>query len=718
MIRLRLVTLAALAVFLGAFSAGSSGATPALVFLTLAAAEILYAAQTKHLPLNLVRVMLALSLFWLGFALAGATLRSSAPGQLPPDTSVITGSSRTSSATLSSGGTSLELLVKTADGTPLKQLVTVTVQLPDRRSSYAAGQPLQVLGKLAVRSPALNPGEQRSGPQQPDIFLARDVQILPGNTFASWWGRQTKRVRDLVELRSRPLLNYRAFGLLEELLLHRKLFETADRQVFSMTGTSHLLAISGLHLSLVFALMSLLCGWTFSERSVGRTLAPLAVTLLYLAFIDFPLSADRAFVMLAVLTVTRLAGGHIGKLASLSWAVLVITLIDPTAVFDAGLQLSLASVAGLFFISEPLTRLFKPRHRLTRALSSSLAATIGASLPTAALIMSTFHIVAPVALIANIFAIPAVSLLLTGLLVWSAAILLLRPLTLLLTPILNAASVCLIGVLQFLSRFPGSHYNVSAPQPFLLASLGLLLGILIITVDNWPRLRTARRSTVPLGAAAVLVCVAFLLSLKPFDTRITFPVVDKGSVVLIQSATLGTWLCLFDTDAKACSRSVRAVAALGVNAVDVVAFTGPLTDLPEQLDSVFELLSPRHVYVPAMYAHTPIAGLAPQFQSTIMALPPGTMVSAAAGASTIRVGSTSDASPSLSVITAALAGLAGHEAPCPVPTAIPAFAYDTSAGTVRVVTTSSNAMFSLTQTGCISVFTRGSRCWVASDPRR
>lgn len=717
MIRLRLITLAALAVVSGALSAGASGITPILTFLFLAVLGIVYAAQTRHLRLNLIRVTIALSLFWAGFAMTGNMLGSSAPGQLPVGTSAVTGTSVTSSATQSTGATSLEMSVSTADETPLKRPVTITVQIPDRRSSYPAGQPLRVLGQIAALSPPLNPGEQRLGPSQMEIFLARDIHILPGNSVVSWWGRLTKRVRDLVELRARPLLDYRAFGFLEELLLHRKLFELADRQVFSMTGTSHLLAISGLHLSLIFALMSALFDLMFSENSIGRTVAPLAATFVYLAFIDFPLSADRAFIMLSVLTATRLLGGHLSKLASLSWAALIITLVDPVSVFDIGLQLSFASVAGLFFIGEPLAHLFRPRRRLTRGLVSSLSATIGASLPTAALVMLTFHIVAPVALIANVIAIPAVSLLLPGLLTWSAVLLLVRPVAILLAPIINGASAILVDCLQLLSRLPGSHHNVSAPRPLLLASLALFFGVLILTMDNWTRLRRLRYSTIPVAVAAILVLLAWSFGTAPFDTRITFPVVDQGNIVLVQSRTMGTWLCLFDTNAKAGDRAVHAVAALGINTPDVVVVAGSPTDLPDQLDSLFGLLSPRHVYVPAIYASIPIAGLPPRFESIVSPLGTGKMVSIVLRDGSIRAGNTNGSGPSLLVVTAALVGEA-NAAASPLSADVPNFAYDTSAGIVRVLTAASTSTFSLKETGCVSIFTRGSRCWVASDQRR
>ena len=609
-----------------------------------------------------------------------------------------------------------ELSALTANDITIGRPVTIQVQLPDRRTGPTFGQRLRVSGKIGMASSALNPGEERLGPPPPGLFLARDVQVLPGHSLVSWWGRSTGRARDLVELRARQLLSYKAFGFLEELLLHRRLFGTADRHLFSITGTSHLLAISGLHLSLVFAVMSILLGLVFSERSIGKTLAPLVATLVYLAFIDFPLSADRAFVMLCVLTVTHISGGHSSRLASLSSAAVILTAVDPASVFDIGLQLSFASVAGLSFIGEPLSHLVRVTGRLARGFLSSLCSTIGASLPAATLAVSAFHVLAPIALLANVVAIPAVSLLLIGLLAWSVLLLAIPPLASLLAPIINGASSILFGCLELLGRLPGSHRNVPAPSPFLLLSLGMLFGVVILSVDNRPRLSQRRHAGVPVAVAAILVSLVWAFGAVPFDTRVTFPVVDQGSVVLVRSQGIGTWLCLFDTDGKAADRAAHALAALGVNTLDVVVIAGSPTDIPDQLDALFGLLAPSHMYLPSQFARTPIPGLDTRFQSTITSLDTGKMVAVETSSATIQSGNASQAGPSLALVTAALVGMVSPTASLPPNS--PGFAYDTSTGTVQIITTDSSWNLSLKQTGCISVFTRGSRCWVAPDPRR
>ena len=128
----------------------------------------------------------------------------------------------------------------------------------------------------------------------------------------------------------------------------------------------------------------------------------------------------------------------------------------------------------------------------------------------------------------------------------------------------------------------------------------------------------------------------------PFDTRVTFPVIDQGSAVLVHSQGIGTWLCLFDTDGKAAERAFRALAALGVNNLDVVVLAGSPADVPDQLDSLFAILTPSHVYLPPEYARVPIAGLDPRFQSTIALLDTGKMVAVQTDGAAIRAGYAGD----------------------------------------------------------------------------
>jgi ComEC/Rec2-related protein len=714
-IRLRLITLVAVAVVVGALSAAAP-ATAGWTFVILIALGVAYAAQTRFPRRNLARLAIALLLFWPSYTVEKSVLLKSAPGQLQAATTLIAGTVRTTPVVETSGGTVFDVCVIAADGSCLTRPVTVRVQLPDRRQGPVLGQYVHVTGKVATPITALNPGEDSSAIPSPELFLANDVQSVASRSLVSTWGRWTARARDLVERRARSLLSYRAYGLLDELLLHRRVFGTVERQLFSATGTSHLLAISGLHLGLVFAIMTLLLGGAMSISGFGRTLAPLLATFLYLAFIDFPLSADRAFVMLCVLTLSRLRGNHVSKLTSLSWAALTLAVLDPASVFDIGLRLSFASIAGLLFIAEPLSHHIHVRSRFVRAFLLSLTSTIGASLPAVVLAIPVFHTVAPVALLANVVAIPAVSALLPILLVWSALLLIAPPLAALLAPAINLAASCLFGCLRALARLPWSHMNAAVPAPATFAVLGILFAIIILVVDNRPRLASRHYGIIPVITALVLVPITLIATASPSDTRVTFPVVERGGVVLVCDRDAGTWLCLHDTDAKAAERTVHAVAALGVNALDAVVFTGKPQDLPQQLDSLFAVLSPLRVWVPDDEVTRPIPGLDDRFQSTIQYLGPHDVVELSHADSTIRTATGATAEPILAMTAGILTGTAGASPSSDI--AAPGFAYDITSGIVTVAAGCRRLRVDLDQSGCITVFMRGSHCWVAPDRRR
>jgi competence protein ComEC len=129
-------------------------------------------------------------------------------------------------------------------------------------------------------------------------------------------------------------------------------------EVFSHTGTSHLIAISGLHVGLVAGFVFLLVrlGWAQVPRLARRFGAPRAAAAAalvaatgYAGLAGFSVSTQRALVMLAVLLVATMAGRTLRPLSGLSLALLAVLLIDPSSVLSYGFWLSFGAVAMLFY---------------------------------------------------------------------------------------------------------------------------------------------------------------------------------------------------------------------------------------------------------------------------------------------------------------------------------------------------------------------------------
>ncbi|GAB6042195.1 DNA internalization-related competence protein ComEC/Rec2 [Endothiovibrio diazotrophicus] len=129
-------------------------------------------------------------------------------------------------------------------------------------------------------------------------------------------------------------------------------------EVFTATGTSHLIAISGLHIGLVAGFAFLLGRWLWS-RSAWTSLrlpAPLAgawVALAaacgYAALAGFSIPTRRALVMVAVVMVALIARRRVAPSRGLALALGAVLLVDPPAVLAPGFWLSFMAVAVLLF---------------------------------------------------------------------------------------------------------------------------------------------------------------------------------------------------------------------------------------------------------------------------------------------------------------------------------------------------------------------------------
>lgn len=251
-----------------------------------------------------------------------------------------------------------------------------------------------------------------------------------------------------------------AFPVLAALTLGDKAALTDEtRQLFSDTGTSHVLALSGLHLSILFSLLhGALLRWVRGRRLyVGAHLLATAALWLFVLLAGSPLSLLRAAWMLTLFQLGNcLQRTRNATLNNLSFAAIVLLLVSPMSLLDVGFQLSFAAVAAIHLFNEYVWRriplpvwdegyekclfpaqvyrqrvaggrlrgwtllrlrwaLQKYGYRLFRGvvypfLTVSLSAQIG----TAPLVLYYFHTFAPYAFLANVVVVPAAYLLLGG----------------------------------------------------------------------------------------------------------------------------------------------------------------------------------------------------------------------------------------------------------------------------------------------------------------
>ncbi len=174
------------------------------------------------------------------------------------------------------------------------------------------------------------------------------------------------------------------------------------QQAFRASGTSHLLAASGLNV----AVMTGLVFWGGRRLGFGRrpaALPALVAAAFYALLAGSSPSVTRAAVMAGVALTALVLGRASSPWRSLQLACLVILAVCPFWLFDVGFQLSLAAVAGLAAWSEPLERCL---GAWPRPLRVSMSASLAATLATAPVLSWHFQQVSLVALLANLVMTP------------------------------------------------------------------------------------------------------------------------------------------------------------------------------------------------------------------------------------------------------------------------------------------------------------------------
>ena len=174
------------------------------------------------------------------------------------------------------------------------------------------------------------------------------------------------------------------------LLGNRELLSDMTTRDFARTGVSHILAISGLHMSILMgAFMVLLKKLRVKTKAVAISM--IILSLSYLALTGFSISATRSVIMLSLVYLSMLASVPSDPLTSLSIAGVVIILISPGSILDGGFWMSFSATLGILsytpayqkFMSNALYHVtrFKKLLKIVISIISAFAASVFAIIP-------------------------------------------------------------------------------------------------------------------------------------------------------------------------------------------------------------------------------------------------------------------------------------------------------------------------------------------------
>lgn len=188
-----------------------------------------------------------------------------------------------------------------------------------------------------------------------------------------------------------------------------------SKRLMRNTGTSHLLAISGMHIGLLamfgYGVVHILFGWgAFMGLGVWVHRVALVVSIvvawLYGAQVGWPASAQRAVLMITIFSFGKLWEMEISLWSVLGIAIVVMLSIQPDLVYDLGFQLSFSAVAGIGGALRVSEDFLSRQRKWAKLVFGSLVVSAGATLGTLPLCGLVFQALPLMGLLCNLFAGP------------------------------------------------------------------------------------------------------------------------------------------------------------------------------------------------------------------------------------------------------------------------------------------------------------------------
>ena len=528
--------------------------------------------------------------------------------------------------------------VETADGWAIVA-GTIRLYVSEPVLDLNAGDSIQAYCWLDRFGPPTNPGQFDTAKYlaRKNIFIAAFVKSRDGikllqNTPAPFFTKLNNRIRQSA---SRALLDTLSpeesnRGLLEALLLgYRGNIDSNTYMAFRKTGLLHFISLSGMHLGVLIGMVWWLCK-TAGLMKPARAVICLIALAVFLLVVPPRAPTLRAAIICCVFCISILFRRHSNPVNTLSLAAIILLLIRPTHIFEAGWQLSFGAVLAIvlfsdriyFFMYEKITSLSWRKKKqktklifsiiskswpyLLRLFSVGLAAWLGG----AGILLYHFYTITPLASIWTLLVFPLVSLILILGYLKIILFFLLPTLSAVLGFIVAILSNWLIWIVELIAKLDMSQILIGQ-VPLMLVIL--YYGIIIFVGFVYFRRPQIKKIICTVMFSAMII---FLVTTKWQRTYrdelvVTFLDVGHGQAIFVRLP--GKANILFDTGSRSRSdiggRVVNPFLDYnGINKIDAIFISHNDTDHINGIPEVIE-----HCKVGCVYTNNDFFGRTDQW---------------------------------------------------------------------------------------------------------
>ncbi len=371
----------------------------------------------------------------------------------------------------------------------------VLLYLPksDFPQPYSIGDKLLIDGApQPVKSPS-NPGEfdyrkflANRNIHHQHYIRGEKIRFL-NNTTPNWIRQQAHAAR----IGADGLLKKYIHGEREQALASALVLGVTDGldnellSAYAATGAMHVLAVSGLHVGIIYWMILILFKPFQRAESSKWILAALSLLILwaYALVTGLAPSVLRAVTMFSFMALARPWNQRTNIYNILAASAFCLLVYDPYMILSIGFQLSYLAVLGIVMLQPGLYRLWEPTHRLWDEIWKITAVSIAAQLATFALGLYYFHQFPNYFLISNLFAIPGSFLvLLLGLLVMMVSFL--SPVAAALGWVLGWVIKALNGIIFAIEKIPFSLTENVYINSLQCWTIVLMIGLIYLWVET------------------------------------------------------------------------------------------------------------------------------------------------------------------------------------------------------------------------------------------
>jgi competence protein ComEC len=346
--------------------------------------------------------------------------------------------------------------------------------------------------------------------------------------------------RELLDIMHNYVSDEKVFGVLSALILGDTSSMDDEVQLsYANAGAVHILAVSGLHVGLIYALLAPVMKRMFAKHKARwlKTLLPMSLLWVYAGITGFSPSVLRASVMFSFFLVSDNFSKKGNAINTLAASALLLLMVDSSLVFDVGFQLSYAAVAGIVLLQKPLEKLLVIEHKSLHQLWKLVVVSLAAQLATLPFTLYYFQQFPTYFLVTNILAIPISTVVLYVMLAF-LAFSWCEPLAWMLANLGSSLTQVMNVIVDITAHWPGGVIRGGFVRHFELVAFAFG----IFAMVRWWLWTKPRALILAFVAFVWISCCRLYADVNSPETELVFFSSSKGDLLSIVSGAQGPQL--------------------------------------------------------------------------------------------------------------------------------------------------------------------------------